>query len=129
MSVLLGPLSGALVAGGVYYGFSNLMQTRTQQHIKDLHALSVRLVETPNVVLAPPSAAARIKPHNFTTELKSQWNHEIACLFKGFQNLDRSAVAWGKSLLYGPSVSVVEEKANVKTASGSSTTTATSSPS
>ncbi|KAF8957528.1 hypothetical protein BDZ97DRAFT_104269 [Flammula alnicola] len=48
MSFLVGPVSGALVAGGVYYGFSNLIQTRTEQHIKDLHALSVRLVETPN---------------------------------------------------------------------------------
>ncbi|KAH9474564.1 hypothetical protein JR316_0013026 [Psilocybe cubensis] len=103
MSVLLGPLSGALVAGGIYYGFSNLMQTRTQQHIKDLHTLSVRLVETPNVILAPPSAAARVKPHNFTTELKARWNNEVECLFRGIQNLDRSAVEWGRTLLYSSS--------------------------
>ncbi|CAA7266282.1 unnamed protein product [Cyclocybe aegerita] len=103
MSFLLGPISGALVAGGVYYGFSNLMQTRTEQHKKDLHALSVRLVETPTLVQAPPSAASRIKPHPLSTEIKSRWNHEVAVLFAGFQNLDESAVAWGKSLLYGPS--------------------------
>ncbi|KAF8152986.1 hypothetical protein B0H34DRAFT_87192 [Crassisporium funariophilum] len=103
MSILLGPISGALVAGGVYYGFSNLMRTRTEQHRKDLHTLSVRLVETPALIQAPPSAAARIKPHPFTSQLKSQWNHEIAVLFAGFGNIDRSALAWGRSLVYGPS--------------------------
>ncbi|KAF9556816.1 hypothetical protein CPC08DRAFT_710903 [Agrocybe pediades] len=102
MSALIGPLSGALVAGGIYYGFSNLIQTRTEQHIRDLHALSTRLVDSPNVVLAPPSAAMRVKPHPFTNELKYRWNREIAALFLGFQNLDRSVVRWGRSLLYGP---------------------------
>jgi len=68
-----------------------------------LHALSVRLVDTPTLVQAPPSAAARITPHPLASEVKAQWNHEIAVLFKGFQNLDRSAMEWGRSLLYGPS--------------------------
>ncbi|KJA23903.1 hypothetical protein HYPSUDRAFT_137230 [Hypholoma sublateritium FD-334 SS-4] len=102
MSFLVGPISGALVAGGVYYGFSNLMQTRTEQHIKDMHALSVRLVETPTLVQAPPSAATRIRPHPLATEIKSKWNDEVAGLFLGFQNLDKRAVEWGRSLLYGP---------------------------
>ncbi|KAJ7748404.1 hypothetical protein B0H16DRAFT_1725595 [Mycena metata] len=50
MSFVLGPVSGALVAGGLYYGYSNMMQIR-------LHKLSVRLVETPALIMAPPSAA------------------------------------------------------------------------
>ncbi|KDR77017.1 hypothetical protein GALMADRAFT_425347 [Galerina marginata CBS 339.88] len=104
MSFLVGPLSGALVAGGVYYGFSNLIQTRTEQHIRDLHALSLRMIETPRLVQAPISAATRIKPHPFSSELKSLWNHEIASLFRGFHSMDKAAVEWGKSLLYGPRV-------------------------
>ncbi|KIM41352.1 hypothetical protein M413DRAFT_147015 [Hebeloma cylindrosporum] len=115
MSFLLGPISGALVAGGVYYGFSNLIQTRTEQHIKDLHALSVRLVETPTLVHAPPSAATRIKPRTFTSEVKSQWNHEVAAIFRGVHDLDKRAVEWGRSLLYGPSK--VEEKSKPSTSS------------
>ncbi|KAF8816304.1 hypothetical protein BYT27DRAFT_7184146 [Phlegmacium glaucopus] len=102
MSILLGPISGALIAGGVYYGFSNLIQTRTEQHRKDLHALSVRLVDTPTLVQAPPPAAARIKPHPFTSHLKSQWNNEVAALVSGVQNFDKTALNWGRSLLYGP---------------------------
>jgi len=116
MSIFIGPISGALVAGGVYYGLSNLIQTRTEQHKKDLHALSVRLVDTPTVVQAPPSAATRIKPHPFTSELKSQWNNEIATLVSGIQNFDKTALNWGRSLLYGPTT--VEE--NTQTSSSSS---------
>ncbi|KAF8902534.1 hypothetical protein CPB84DRAFT_1645003, partial [Gymnopilus junonius] len=101
MSFLLGPLSGALVAGGVYYGFSNLIRTRTQQHITDLHNLSVRLVETPTLVPAPDPAATRVKPHAFSAELKSRWNEQIAALFTNVHSLDRTAVEWGKSLVYG----------------------------
>ncbi|KAF9484067.1 hypothetical protein BDN70DRAFT_872966 [Pholiota conissans] len=122
MSFLIGPISGALVAGGVYYGFSNLMQTRTNQHIKDLHALSVRLVETPTLVQAPPPAATRIKPHPFTSEIKSQWNDEIAAVFKRIQSLDRTAVEWGRSLLYGPPTT------EGKTVQTSTSTTSTPTP-
>lgn len=67
-----------------------------------LHALSVRLVETPSLIQAPPPAAERIHKDPLVTEIKSRWNHEVAMLFRGFQNLDKSAVEWGKSLLYGP---------------------------
>ena len=69
--------------------------------LPSLHVLSVRLVETPNLVQAPPSAATRIKPHPFTSQLKSQWNNEIAALVSGIQNFDKSALNWGRSLLYG----------------------------
>jgi len=118
MSIFLGPISGALVAGGVYYGLSNLIHTRTEQHTKDLHLLSVRLVDTPNLVQAPPSAATRIKPHPFTTQLKSQWNNEIAALVSGIQNFDKSALNWGRSLLYGPTTT--EERTTTQSSSSSS---------
>ncbi|KAF7377318.1 hypothetical protein MSAN_00152400 [Mycena sanguinolenta] len=38
------------------------MQTCTELHMRGLHALSVRLVETPAPNMAPPSAATRITP-------------------------------------------------------------------
>jgi len=54
-------------------------------------------------VQAPPAAADRIKPHPISTEIKGQWNREVEALFRGFQNLDRSVVDWGKRLYYGSS--------------------------
>lgn len=81
-----------------------------------LHALSVRLVETPTLVQAPTSAAARIKPHPLVSEMKSKWNDEIEGLFRGVHNLDKRAVEWGKSLLYGP-----DENKTVKPSSSTST--------
>ena len=63
-----------------------------------LHVLSVRMVETPMLVQAPPSAATRVKPHPISTEIKAQWNREIEALYRGFQNLDQSLTRWGKSL-------------------------------
>ncbi|GLB39736.1 putative component of the MICOS complex, a large protein complex of the mitochondrial inner membrane that plays crucial roles in the maintenance of crista junctions, inner membrane architecture, and formation of contact sites to the outer membrane [Lyophyllum shimeji] len=84
MSFLIGPVSGALVAGGIYYGFSNLIHTRTDQLSKDLQTLSARLIEHPTLVQAPPPAAARITHHPFSSLLKDKWNQEIAKLFLGF---------------------------------------------
>ncbi|KAJ7748423.1 hypothetical protein B0H16DRAFT_906983 [Mycena metata] len=101
MSFLLGPVSGALVAGGLYYGYSNMMQIRTQTHITDLHKLSVRLVETPALIMAPPSAATRVTPRPFSTLLQSRWNQEVASLFAGMREWDTRAQEWGKRLLYG----------------------------
>ncbi|KAF7304090.1 hypothetical protein MIND_00640500 [Mycena indigotica] len=80
MSFLLGPVSGALVAGGLYYGYSTVMQTRTEQHRKDLHILSTRLTTTPALMTAPPPAASRISPTPFSAVLKERWNHEIGAL-------------------------------------------------
>ncbi|KAF9467234.1 hypothetical protein BDZ94DRAFT_1249911 [Collybia nuda] len=101
MSFLLGPVSGALVAGGVYYGFSNMMHTRTEHIRRDLKALSIRLEETPTLIQAPPSAASRIKHHPFTSQLHARWNQEIEYLFTGFQEWDKRAQEWGRKLLYG----------------------------
>ncbi|KAJ6471407.1 hypothetical protein C8R45DRAFT_1014188 [Mycena sanguinolenta] len=101
MSFLLGPVSGALVAGGFYYGYSSMMQTRTQSHIRDLQFLSVRLVETPALITAPHPAAARITPRPFSTLLQSRWNQEMASMYAGLREWDTRAMEWGKRLLYG----------------------------
>ncbi|KAF8199359.1 hypothetical protein K438DRAFT_1583385 [Mycena galopus ATCC 62051] len=101
MSFLLGPVSGALVAGGLYYGYSSMMQTRTETHIRDLHTLSVRLVETPALIMAPPSAATRITPRPFSALLQSRWNQEVASMYAGLREWDIRAQEWGKRLLYG----------------------------
>ncbi|KAJ7895152.1 hypothetical protein B0H14DRAFT_2334021, partial [Mycena olivaceomarginata] len=99
--LLLGPVSGALVAGGLYYGYSNLMQARTQKHIQDLHTLSVRLVETPALIMAPPSAATRVTPRPFSTLVQSRWNQDVASLYAGLRDWDTRAQEWGKRLFYG----------------------------
>ncbi|KAJ7084952.1 hypothetical protein C8R44DRAFT_821768 [Mycena epipterygia] len=101
MSFLLGPVSGALVAGGLYYGYSNMIQARTEQHRKDLHTLSVRLVETPALIMAPPSAATRITPRPFASLVESRWNQQIASLFSGLGEWDTRVQDWGKKVLYG----------------------------
>ncbi|KAF7367154.1 hypothetical protein MSAN_00975100 [Mycena sanguinolenta] len=101
MSFLLGPVSGALVAGGLYYGYSSMMQTRTQTHIRDLHTLSVHLVETPALINAPHPAASRITPRPFSNLLQSRWNQEIASMYAGLREWDVRAMEWGKRLLYG----------------------------
>jgi altered-inheritance-of-mitochondria protein 5 len=62
------------------------------------------MVETPNLVQAPPSAATRLKPHPISAEVKAHWNREVEALYRGFQNLDERLVGWGRSVkLYGPS--------------------------
>ncbi|KAJ6603233.1 hypothetical protein DFH09DRAFT_1124026 [Mycena vulgaris] len=104
MSFLLGPVSGVLVAGGFYYGYSNMIHMRTEQHRRDLHTLSVRLVETPALIMAPPSAATRITPRPFSAMVQSRWNQEMASLFAGLGALDTRALEWGKRLLYGSEV-------------------------
>ncbi|KAH6903184.1 hypothetical protein BKA70DRAFT_1026811, partial [Coprinopsis sp. MPI-PUGE-AT-0042] len=99
MSFLLGPLSGAVVAGGIYYGFSNLISKRTEQHQRDLHRLSLRLHETPTYIQAPPPASTRIAQHDFTTTLKNTWNQEVAFLAAGFRAWGRQTAEWGTELL------------------------------
>jgi len=98
MSFFFGPLAGALCAGGVYYGFSNLIQTRTEQHRKDLHHLSVRLLETPSIVIPPPPAAARVEHHPFRSLVHSRWNQEIESLFTWFRESDQVVDDWRKKL-------------------------------
>ncbi|KAI0058482.1 hypothetical protein BV25DRAFT_1830147 [Artomyces pyxidatus] len=101
MSFLLGPLSGALVAGGVYYGFSNLIQTRTEQHREDLHTLSQRLITPPSTHPAPPPASARIVRAPFSTFVKQSWNEKISGLYEGVRREGSRASSWGRRVLYG----------------------------
>ncbi|KAG2007027.1 hypothetical protein CC2G_014756 [Coprinopsis cinerea AmutBmut pab1-1] len=99
MSYFLGPISGALVAGGVYYGFSSLITKRTEQHQRDLRYLSNRLLDTPAYIPAPPPAAARVHHNEFTETLKSRWNQEIAYIAAGFRGWGRDLTRWGNGLL------------------------------
>ncbi|KAI3607343.1 hypothetical protein WG66_004846 [Moniliophthora roreri] len=94
MSFLVGPVSGALVAGGVYYGFSNLIQSR-------LHVQSVRLVETPTFVHAPPPAAARVAEKPFWALIQARWNQEVEGIFRWCRDADRRVVDWGRRVAYG----------------------------
>ncbi|EPQ58636.1 hypothetical protein GLOTRDRAFT_110285 [Gloeophyllum trabeum ATCC 11539] len=103
MSFLSGSLAGALVAGGVYYGFSNLIQSRTQAHRADLHDLSRRLLNPPAALNAPPPAAERIHHDAFSTQLKDRWNHEIEGLFRTSTELAAKGRDWAKRTLYGAS--------------------------
>lgn len=99
MSFLVGPLSGAVVAGGIYYGFSNLITKRTEQHQKDLHRLTLRLSETPTYIQAPPPASSRIHQHDFSTTLKNTWNQEVAFIAAGFSGWGRELTRWGTEML------------------------------
>ncbi|EMD36860.1 hypothetical protein CERSUDRAFT_114782 [Gelatoporia subvermispora B] len=99
MSFVLGTISGALAAGGVYYGFSNLMSSRTEMHRTDLHRLSQRLLEVPVSPEALPSASQRIVHHPFTSLMKEQWNAAIGTAFNSARDLEQEVFRWGKVLL------------------------------
>ncbi|KIJ16425.1 hypothetical protein PAXINDRAFT_113541 [Paxillus involutus ATCC 200175] len=101
MSFLAGSLAGALVTGGVYYGFSNLIQTRTAQHRSDLHVLSQRLIGASTIVPSPPPASTRITHRPFTSMLQSQWNEQVAGAFATVGRWERRASEWGRKLVYG----------------------------
>ncbi|TFK46395.1 hypothetical protein OE88DRAFT_1739494 [Heliocybe sulcata] len=103
MSFIFGTLSGALVAGGAYYGFSNLIQTRTQTHRRDLHTLSQRLLNPPSALNAPAPAAARIAHDAFSAQLKERWNQEIGGIFQISREWAAKGADWGKRTLYGVS--------------------------
>ncbi|KAK0473856.1 hypothetical protein IW261DRAFT_1655856 [Armillaria novae-zelandiae] len=104
MSFLVGPISGAVVAGGVYYGFSNLIQSRTEQHRKDLHQLSMHLIETLNVVIAPPSAMSQIAHKLFASVIHETWNGEVGAVYNWVRTSDKRLQEWGHRLLYGDKV-------------------------
>ncbi|KAI0267492.1 hypothetical protein BC834DRAFT_871540 [Gloeopeniophorella convolvens] len=101
MSFLIGPVSGALVAGGVYYGFSNLIESRTEQHRKDLHVLARRLITPPAEQDPPPSAADRITHSPFTSIVKQSWNDRLGELYGFTRREGERAGAWGRKVLYG----------------------------
>jgi len=102
MSFLVGPIAGGLVAGGVYYGFSNLILTRTAQHRRDIHALSERLVDASTAVPSPTPASARIAHRPFASLLKDQWNRQTAAVYGKVRSLDERAQELGRKILYRP---------------------------
>ncbi|KAJ4483595.1 hypothetical protein J3R30DRAFT_1806081 [Lentinula aciculospora] len=84
MSFLLGPVSGALVAGGIYYGFSNLIQARTKQLSTDLHIQSTLLLHSPTpawISTYPSPAASRIEQRPFLSQLQASWNEQLEKTF------------------------------------------------
>ncbi|KAI6165307.1 hypothetical protein EDD17DRAFT_1472982 [Pisolithus thermaeus] len=98
MSFLAGSIAGAVVSGGVYYGFSSLMQSRCVVVI--LHLLSERLV-TASTVLSPPPASTRVVHRPFLTLVQSRWNQEVASVFATVAKWEQHASEWGRKLLYG----------------------------
>ncbi|EKM57298.1 uncharacterized protein PHACADRAFT_92257 [Phanerochaete carnosa HHB-10118-sp] len=101
MSFLLGPISGAVIAGGVYYGFSTMIQTRTEAHIHDLHVLSTRLAEPAAPTNAPPSAFDRIQHRPFRLLLQNGWNNQVESLFRDAQGFSTRTIEWSRRKLYG----------------------------
>ncbi|EGO01167.1 hypothetical protein SERLA73DRAFT_134424 [Serpula lacrymans var. lacrymans S7.3] len=101
MSFLVGSVAGALVTGGVYYGFSNLIQTRTEEHRVDMHSLSDRLTNASTLIPSPPPASTRITHRPFASLLQSRWNDEMAGLFRSIGTWEERAEDWGRNILYG----------------------------
>lgn len=101
MSFLLGPISGAVIAGGVYYGFSAMIRTRTEQHIHDLHVLSARLAEPSAPTNAPPSAFDRIEHRPFRLLVQSGWNKQVETAFRDARDLSTRTIDWSRRKLYG----------------------------
>ncbi|KAH9171803.1 hypothetical protein EDB89DRAFT_1968725 [Lactarius sanguifluus] len=101
MSFLIGPVSGALVASGIYYGFSNLIESRTIQHRDNLHALSQKLVTPPSEHDTPPTAAARVVKKPLTALVKQGWNEKVSELYALTGRGGDRASSWGREVLYG----------------------------
>ncbi|KAI0340277.1 hypothetical protein BDW22DRAFT_1334357 [Trametopsis cervina] len=101
MSFLLGPVSGALVAGGVYFGFKTMIQERTERHRADLHVLSTRLADASAAAPTTLPAALRIEHRPLLSAVKSQWNTQVETVFRGIGDLNKKAVNWSKQTLYG----------------------------
>jgi len=110
MSFLVGTISGALVAGGVYYGFSNTIDTRTKKLNTDLHALSHRF-RVDSAQLTTPTASDRITQRPFSTLMQSLWNQQVDALFNGVAEWDRRAVTWVRQVLYGGDAASKEDSA------------------
>ncbi|KAI0819864.1 hypothetical protein BC628DRAFT_1331797 [Trametes gibbosa] len=101
MSFIVGTASGALVAGGVYYGLSSMISTRAHQHRVDLHRLSERMANASSDIPAPIPAAARIPQRPFMSMLQNSWNNQVEALFRRTGDLDQQVVDWARRTLYG----------------------------
>ncbi|KIK61205.1 hypothetical protein GYMLUDRAFT_199996 [Collybiopsis luxurians FD-317 M1] len=98
MSFLLGPVSGALVAGGIYYGFSNLMQSRQALSFNlrcSLHTQSYLLLNSPTpawISTYPPPAASRIEHKPFISVMQASWNEHLEKAFVWARDADKHVV-------------------------------------
>lgn len=68
---------------------------------RSLHLLSVRLVDAPTVVPAPPSAASRIAHKPFASLMHEKWNEQVDSAYNWVRTSDRRLEDWGHRLLYG----------------------------
>ncbi|KAG8923795.1 hypothetical protein FRC02_010913 [Tulasnella sp. 418] len=86
MSFFIGPITGGLVAGAVYYSFSYSIETRT----KDLQARFQNLNHQLNqpAVHGDPPAVNRVVYSPFREMLKRRWNEEVAAGFSAVQNFE-----------------------------------------
>ncbi|KAI5114938.1 hypothetical protein M0805_000582 [Coniferiporia weirii] len=104
MSFLVGTLSGAVVAGGVYYGFSNLIKGQTETHRAEMHALAYKLVAPPaSTVPASLPAADRVTHAPVRSLLQGRWNQEVEGVFRTVASWERGTSEWGRKWLYGGS--------------------------
>ncbi|KAI0074270.1 hypothetical protein K474DRAFT_78892 [Panus rudis PR-1116 ss-1] len=103
MSFLIGPISGALAAGGVYYGLSSMMSNSIQIHRNDMQSLSNRLQSPESQVStsAPPRAADRIQQTHYPDYLKYRWNNQLEIMLERVREVDDKISAWGRRVLYG----------------------------
>ncbi|KAH8112851.1 hypothetical protein DFH11DRAFT_1728202 [Phellopilus nigrolimitatus] len=102
MSFIVGTLSGAVAAGGVYYAFSNLIKSQTDAHRADMHALAHTLIAPPaSTVPAPLPAAARIARSPVQSLLAGRWNEEIEGLFRKVGSWEKGVAELGRRWLYG----------------------------
>ncbi|EJD51864.1 hypothetical protein AURDEDRAFT_158709 [Auricularia subglabra TFB-10046 SS5] len=85
MGFFIGALSGALVAGGIYYAYSSTIQTRTLKHCTQLRALAHELQDPPIVRNAPAPAASRIPSRPFSDQFAQKWNDGL----RGISTIDR----------------------------------------
>ncbi|KZV80428.1 hypothetical protein EXIGLDRAFT_780958 [Exidia glandulosa HHB12029] len=85
MGFFAGALSGALVAGGVYYAYSSTIQQRTAKHCTELRALSRQLEDPPIVRNAPAPAVTRVPIRPFRDQFMQKWNEGL----QGLSTIDR----------------------------------------
>ncbi|OCB87297.1 hypothetical protein A7U60_g5626 [Sanghuangporus baumii] len=104
MSFLTGALSGALVAGGVYYGFSNLIKSQTEAHRTNMHVLAYTLTNPPKVPAQPP-AAERIPQRPVRSMYEGRWNEEVEGIFRTVWRWEKGVEEWGRKILYGSKAS------------------------
>ncbi|KAG8992946.1 hypothetical protein FRB94_011167 [Tulasnella sp. JGI-2019a] len=90
MSFLLGSVTGGVVAGAVYYSFSQSFESKTRRLQNELRDLTVELAAP--TIPTPVPAARKIAYSPFRETLKEQWNQELSNIvhFTG-----RYEVPWG----------------------------------